>query len=195
MVNYITYYYDKNPEKSEFYKDCYLKLKNQLESYGNNLIGDNIDFKKLKIEAYDKLNLYKPTFILNKLEQIKTPVVWIDSDCTVREKITEFDDINCDIAFAIREHDQKTPHAGLIYFSASLKSIEFLKEWEMLCEEKKYIQWDCTEHCLLVDLFNKLDNSYTINRYHNLASISLPTKVQIGISPAGWEYEKNKVKK
>lgn len=192
MINYITYYYDKNPKESEFYKQCYLRLKNQLQLLGHNLIGDNIDFKNLKIDAYDKLNLYKPTFILQKLDELKTPVVWIDADCSVNSKIVEFDNIDCDIGFAIREHDQKTPHAGFIYFSNSNKSIDFLKEWEVLCEKKKFIEWNCTEHCILIDLFNKLDNSYKICNYHYLASVSLNTKINIGISPSGWEYERNK---
>jgi hypothetical protein len=191
-MKFITYYYDKDPKKSNFYEQCFVKLKHNLENFNHVLIGDNIDFSKINLDAYDKLNLYKPTFILEKIKQLKEPVIWIDADTTVFAEITEFNDSPCDIGFAIREHDCKTPHAAFIYFSNTSKSIEFLKKWEELCEDKKYKPWDCTEHCLLIDLFNNLDNTYCICEYQNLASINNNTKVKIGISPAGWEYERNK---
>lgn len=191
-MRFISYYYDKDPKKSTFYKDCYLNLEKTLNSFGHVIHGENIDFKAMNIDAYDKLNLYKPTFVIEKLEQFKEPVIWIDADTTILGKITEFEDVKCDMGFAIREHDNATPHAAFIYFGYTQNSFKFLSEWERLCEEKKHISWNCTEHCLLVDLYKNLDSSYKICNFYGLASIGLPTKVKIGISPAGWEYERNK---
>jgi hypothetical protein len=192
IMRFISYYYDKDPNKSTFYKDCYVNLEKQITSFGQNIHSENINFREMNIDAYDKLNLYKPTYILQKLEQFKEPVVWIDADTTVNSKVTEFENINCDIGFAIREHDNKTPHAALIYFGYTDNSINFLCEWEKLCIEKMNVVWDCTEHCILVDLFNNLDHTYNISKFYGLASVRHQTKVKIGISPAGWEYERNK---
>jgi hypothetical protein len=191
-MNYITYYYDKDITKSTFYFDCYQKLKTQLEFYSDTLIGENINFSEMSLDAYDKLNLYKPTYILKKIYELNTPVIWIDADTTINSKIIEFKDISCDIGFAIREHDNRTPHAAIIYFSNTKKSIDFLLEWEKLCNEKKYVPWNCTEHCLLVDLFNQNSSNASMCKFYNLASIGRNTKISIGISPAGWEYERNK---
>lgn len=192
-MKFINYYYDKDPSKSSFYEDCYLNLKKQLNSFGHELIADNIDFERMGLSAYDKLNLYKPTFILEKLDQLQEPVAWIDADTNVYGAITEFQNLDCDIAFATREHDGKTPHAALIYFGNTKKSREFLTRWKELCDDKRLdLDWKCTEHCILVDLFNELTDSFKIINFYNLASISRNTKVKIGISPAGWEYERNK---
>jgi hypothetical protein len=191
-MKFITYYYDKNPNESCFYKNCYLNLKNQIEKFNYFIDGENIDFSKMHIQAYDKLNLYKPTFILNKLEKYNEPVIWIDADASVIEKPIEFEKLNCDIGFCIREHDMKTPHAAVIYFSNTEKSKEFLRDWETRCKEKMFVEWNCTEHCILVDLFNTIDNNINITKLYNFASINQNTKIKIGISPAGWEYEQSK---
>lgn len=188
----ISYYYDKNPSISTFYKDRVSVLSEQLKLFGHELNAEHIDFKKLNLEQWDKLTLFKPVFILEKLLQYKEPVLWLDADASVRGKITEFDNVNCDMGFAIREHDNLTPHAAVLYFAYTAKSIEFLEKWKRLCEEKMYINWDCTEHCILVDLFNSLDNSYSVCKFYNFATVSLNTKIKIGISPSGWEYERNK---
>ena len=191
-MHFISFYYDKDPSVSAFYKDRMTLLTEQLNSFGHQLNAEHIDFKKLNLEQWDKLTLFKPVFILEKLLQYKEPVLWIDADALVRAKITEFDNVNCDIGFAIREHDNKTPHAAVLYFAYTPKSIEFLEQWKKLCKEKMHVAWDCTEHCILVDLFNNIDGSVNVCNFYNLASVSLNTKIKIGISPSGWEYERNK---
>lgn len=192
-MKFVSYYYDKDPNKSTFYLDCNNKLKHNLNKFGYILDSENIDFSKMNLEAYDKLNLYKPEFILRKLEEHKEPVVWIDADTTVHTKLEEIETEEYDIIFAIREHDNKTPHAAIIGFNNTEKSKQFLLLWKKLCDEKKDdYQWKCTEHCLLVDLFKTLDSSYKILNLLNFASIGNRTKVNIGISPAGWEYERSK---
>ena len=196
MTPFISYYYDKNPLQSKFYKECSLNLEKQLNYFGYKLISDNINFASMGIEAYDKLNLYKPTFILNKIKELNSSVVWIDADAQIFDSLTEFDGIDdaCDIGFATREHDNTTPHASFIYFNNTQGSINFLKLWETQCKEKYHIPYDCTEHCILVELFKEIDPPIRVYNFLNLASISNKTKIRIGISPAGWEYERNKTK-
>ena len=123
MTPFITYFYDKNPTESNFYETCSLNLEKQLTNFGYKLISENIDFNSLGIPSYEKLTLYQPTYIKNKIKELKSPIIWIDADAQIFDSITEFDNIDntCDIGFALREHDNKTPHSAFIYFNNTPK--------------------------------------------------------------------------
>ena len=195
MTPFITYFYDKNPTQSNFYETCSLNLEKQLTNFGYKLISENIDFNSLGIPSYEKLTLYQPTYIKNKIKELKSPIIWIDADAQIFDSITEFDNIDntCDIGFALREHDNKTPHSAFIYFNNTPKSLEFLDLWEQKCKDKYFIECtECTVHCILVDLFKDLFSDIKVCNFKNLASIHNNTKIKIGISPAGWEYERKK---
>ena len=49
MTPFISYYYDKNPLQSKFYKECSLNLEKQLNYFGYKLISDNIPLGGLGI--------------------------------------------------------------------------------------------------------------------------------------------------
>ena len=149
--------------------------------------------------------MIKPRFLLDKIEKLNDSVVWIDADCIVNHRLTELESANCDIGFFIRHHDNTTPHAAIIYFNNTPKAKEFLLKWESICDIKKNDPtYDCTEHCILVDLFKELDHTTKIEKYYNITgsgdygvgklSQMKHMKVWVGISPEAYEYEKNKAK-
>jgi len=203
-MHFVSYYYDKDETKSTYYKDCYLRLKNQLDHYNYKQSVDNINFDQSGLDSrYHRLNMIKPRFLLDKINQLNDAVVWIDADCLVNDRLTELESADCDIGFFIRHHDNQTPHAAIIYFNNTPNSKQFLLEWERICDIKKNDPtYDCTEHCILVDLFKTIDPKIKIEKYYGVAGSgpyelgNLPTikrhKIWVGISPEAYEYERNK---
>lgn len=204
-MHFVSYYYDKDETKSTYYKDCYHRLKGQLDQYSYKQSVDNINFDKQGLDSrYHRLNMIKPEFLLQKMEQLNDAVVWIDADCIVNHRLTELENADCDIGFFIRHHDNRTPHAAIIYFNNTEKSKQFLLKWKEICDIKKNDPtYDCTEHCILVDLFNVIDPTIKLEKYYNIAASGdynlglhpqlKKFKVWVGISPEAYEYEKNKV--
>lgn len=212
-MHFVSYYYDKNPSESTYYHDCAVNLAKQLESFGYKYSFDYIDFDGRGLNSsYLKLNMIKPSFILQKMKELNDGIIWIDADCCVTSRLTEFEQLNFDdfdLAYAIREHDGINPHAALLYFNKTDKSIEFLKEWEQLNSIKvNDPTYDCSEHCTLIDLLKENPEStvrkskieLNIKKFEGLAktgdyrlsrfSIPMNVKVWIGISPAAWQYER-----
>lgn len=203
-MHFVSYYYDKNPEESTYYTDCKTRLEKQLAYYGYKYSFENIDFDGLGLDSsYLKLNMIKPSFLLKKIKELNDSVIWIDADCVIKQKLSEFENLDeeYDIAVCIRHHDGITPHAGFIYFNNTKNSIEFLKEWETVNEIKgKDPTYLCSEHCTLIDLYQstniplrkkELVNYAGSGAYH-MANIIHQYKIWIGISPAAWEYEKTR---
>ncbi len=207
-MHFISYYYDSDPTKSTYYKNCATVLKNQLEKYNYKTSFDNIDFKQKGLRSeYIKLNMIKPQYILEKMEQLNDSVVWIDADCVVKKRIEEFENLNeYDMAYAIREHDNITPHAALLYFNNTDRSKKFLNSWKAINDIKvKDDSYNCTEHCTLIDELKSLqekektENTVLLKTigFVNLARAGSYTqcehmtdvKVCIGISQLGWEHE------
>jgi len=200
-MHFVSYYYDKNPQESTYYTDCKNRLEQQLIQYNHKCSFDYIDFENQGLDtSYLKLNMIKPTYLLQKIDQLNDSVSWIDADCIVNGHIDEFENLDneFDMAICIREHDNITPHAGLIYFNKTENSIKFLKEWESINNIKKNDEsYKCSEHCTLIDLYNTTNIPLKIKKYTNLARSGdygmgrfSKTKVWIGISPAAWEYER-----
>jgi len=212
-MHFISYYYDKNPSESTYYSTCAANLAKQLSSYGYEYSFDYINFDKEGLDSsYLKLNMIKPSFILKKIKELNTGVIWIDADCSIVKPITEFKNLpnDFDLAYGIREHDNINPHAAVLYFNKTENSIKFLQEWETLNNIKvKDPNYDCSEHCTLIDLLRENPESSIrktniplniksfkdIIRADYLGNAKLKqyynsVKIWIGISPAAFEYTK-----
>lgn len=213
-MHFVSYYYDKDPSKSTYYKDCANNLEKQLQSYGYKCSFDYINFDQQGLNStYLKLNMIKPSFILKKMKELNDSIIWIDADCYVVSRLNEFEDItNFDLAYSIREHDGINPHAALLYFNNTENSIKFLNEWESINSIKvNDPTYDCSEHCTLIDLLKENPEStvrkskieLNIKKFNGLARTGdyqnfnlakqLNVKVWIGISPSAWEYERSRV--
>jgi hypothetical protein len=203
---FVSYYYDRDPNKSTYYKDCSFQLKDQLNKWNYKTNFENINFDKLGLNStYLKLNMIKPTFLLQKLNQYQESVIWIDADCIVKSKLNEFETIesDIDIAYCIRHHDNKTPHAAILYFGNTDNAKQFLKDWEAINKIKeKDDMYICSEHCTLIDLLKETKIPLKIKEFRDLAFSGAyemgdrvtQFKIWIGISPDAWEFERSKFK-
>lgn len=213
-MHFICYYYDKDKTKSTYYTDCATRLKNQLESYGHKTSFDYINFKERGLnDSYSRLNMIKPQYVLEKMQELNDSVVWIDADCVVLQSLEEFEKLqNYDFAYCVRHHDNRTPHAAVLYFNNTESSKNFLNSWKLINEEKvKDDSYDCTEHCTLIDEWDKLNQkekdqgvqllkqkefrnmaySGVYDYYKNISKQQNSSiKIWIGISPDAWEYER-----
>jgi hypothetical protein len=78
--------------------------------------------------SYLKNTCLKPQFILDKLEQLKSPVLWVDCDASLLGKPV------CDygVDFAARrmpETRDRTWHVGTMWFNYTPTMIKFVKRW------------------------------------------------------------------
>jgi hypothetical protein len=140
----------------------------------------------------------KPKIILNILNKIKNPLIWIDADCYIRKLPKEFDNLNeCDIGFILRNHDYKTPHSAIIYFNYNENVVRFIKKWIEKCEQEKQNilngTYKCGDHCKLIETFNEIDDiNYQFMSPLFASTNLLESMISIGISPGGHLVELNK---
>jgi hypothetical protein len=189
---FLTFYYDY--DQSKYYEICANRLKSQIESFGGTLI---VEQPKL-IDSYLLNCMEKPKIILNILNKIKNPLIWIDADCYIRKLPKEFDNLNeCDIGFILRNHDYKTPHSAIIYFNYNENVVRFIKKWIEKCEQEKQNilngTYKCGDHCKLIETFNEIDDiNYQFMSPLFASTNLLESMISIGISPGGHLVELNK---
>jgi hypothetical protein len=189
---FLTFYYDY--DDSKYYESCANRLKTQIESAGGSLI---IKSPKLT-NSYNVNCLYKPTIILETLQEYKRSLIWIDADSYINKLPNEFDGLSeYDIGFVIRNHDYKTPHAALIYFNYTDNCIKFMNKWIEKCncqlENAKNKIYDAGDHCQLIDTYNELsDINYAFASPRFASTNNMNSMVIIGISPGGYGVEARK---
>ena len=79
----------------------------------------------------------KAQFILDTLEQAKRSVLWVDADAMIHQAPS----IDNEFDFAVHRFDGWEFASGTLFFNYTPASIELLKCWIRLCEEKPLI-WD-----------------------------------------------------
>lgn len=87
--------------------------------------------------SYLKNTCLKPQFILDKLQQLKSPVLWVDVDASVfqypqlLDALLEFYwDTNVDFAARkMPEERNRTWHVGTMWFNCTSNMIDFLEHW------------------------------------------------------------------
>jgi len=131
-TKFISFYCDR--DGSDYYSSCAEKMKNRLDE-----LGATHDIREIPSKEHYMLNcLQKPKFILDMLNELDEPLLWIDIDCVINEIPIEFDEVETDMGLVIREHDLKTPHSALLYFKPTDKSKQFLQDWDDKCKSKEH---------------------------------------------------------
>lgn len=122
MTTLISFYTKdwKYPQHAE-------RLKRECESFG---VPYKIDPLK-STGSYLKNTCLKPQFILDCLNELKAPVLWVDVDASLLGKPSCF---YCDIEhdFAARrmsEHRDRTWHVGTMWFNYTPSMISFIERW------------------------------------------------------------------
>lgn len=72
----------------------------------------------------------KPAFILEKLLQFKSPVLWVDCDATIRKQPIFFSGLTADIAAKkMPAHRERTWHVGTLWVNYTPAAIAFMEKW------------------------------------------------------------------
>lgn len=102
--------------------------RNMKRACGN--LGIAHDIRQLKTTgSYLNNCCLKPKFILDMLEEKKSPVLWVDVDAIIYKKIKEFDG---SFDFAVRTmpaHRSRKWHVGTMWFNYTPAMISFMKRW------------------------------------------------------------------
>ena len=110
-------------------------------------LGEGIPFKA-SFEKVDGLikNLWKPSLILDAYKRVNDFLVWLDGDAILWNSIDEVVE-DYDIGVTLRRQDaiakSKTPeltgqlNSGVIFINHTEKALEFLNEWNELCQKKE----------------------------------------------------------
>jgi hypothetical protein len=111
---------------------------------------------------------YKPKFILQKLEKLQKPVVWVDADAIFVQKPEKLKDLSADFGLCIieeipDEHPCKFI-TGTLYANHTSRVKQFLKEWDIEC--KKHLDDDFCDQIALRNLLLSSDA--------NITNLSLP---------------------
>ena len=83
----------------------------------------------------------KPGFILNKLQKIKRPVLWMDADGTICDRLDALDDpdiMRYDIAGNVATWDHDKIHVGSLWFNFTQAAIDVLTKWKSHLEIADY---------------------------------------------------------
>lgn len=200
-MKFISFWYDCNPAKSNYYENCYKKLTEQLKHFNYEYSIENLNIDN---PNYKTINFHKPLFIENKIKELNDSVIWIDIDCQILKPLDELKNLNCDIGFFMRNkmydygkwyYDLGTPHACFIYFGNTSKTLEYIKPWKDICEKSKLDpSIKETEHAYLIDYYRSNDNSkYNICKFDNYCTSNMEElhnhKIFVGISQSGINYE------
>ncbi len=76
---------------------------------------------------------YKPTYILQKMETLKRPVLWIDADAEIVQKPTLFAGLDCDIS--LRVFDRFPPdhpsyaYTATLYLNHTPNTLALVRTW------------------------------------------------------------------
>jgi len=88
--------------------------------------------------SWERNCCYKPKYILQKLVELKSPVLWVDADAEIIVRPTLFENFSPDIALPIMEdlpenHPSKVI-SGTIYVNYTSAAFDLLKKWNVECE-------------------------------------------------------------
>lgn len=140
--------------------------------------------------------LMKPQFILDCLNKLNEPLIWIDIDCIINKLPKQLDNVKADVACALRADG--TPHSALVYFNNTEKVVLFLEEWIAKCaaitneaaKSKPHHRGGLTmpgtggdHHHLIVTMRENKHNVKVTKFTSKLCSVSEPNScVNIGLS-------------
>lgn len=124
---FISYYTD-----DLYYKRCSDALLSSCKS-----LGINIEMVKISdLREYWKNTLYKPTFLLNKLKEKKSDIIWIDADTIIKKYAECFKKWEGDLLLSSHTGFLQGIKASPIGVKYNEVTIEFLEAWSKLATER-----------------------------------------------------------
>ena len=117
---------------SEYYKKCAGDLVSSCKNLGMDIIMENVKDSG----NYWRNTLYKPFYILDKMTELKSDVIWIDADTRIFSYPACFKKWNSDILFASHTGDLQGIKASPIGIKYNDKNLKFIKNWSDICKDK-----------------------------------------------------------
>lgn len=153
---FISYY-----TGSEYYKKCSDDLLTSCKNLGIDIIIENVKDSG----NYWKNTLYKPSYIFNKMVELKSDVIWIDADTKIFSYPECFKNWESDILFASHTGDLNGIKASPLGIKYNDKNLKFVEDWSMVCKNKSENDD--------VDLDHDLLKYEILPKYTNLISIEI----------------------
>lgn len=190
-MKFISFWYDK--PNSNYYKTASERLKKQMQKLNYDFAFEELTFND---NSYEHITLHKPTFILNKLQELNDSVCWIDIDCQILHPI-DLSIFDADICLGRRDPQKIAPHASVIYANTKNETKEFLNAWKNKCDQYKNDPlYEGGDHSQLILTYQNYDLSkLNIKQIDALCSTGINSYINIGISPGGREAEYIKCRK
>lgn len=163
MDHTIISYYSDLPNSTQ-YKDAANELIKRCDLF-------KVKYDVTELESagsYSKNCLMKPGFILRKLTEHKSPVIWMDCDTRFISSFSEFNNIKEDICLASHSGKIDLITASPIFFNYSIGAFKIIREWAVHCSAalRKNIpelDHDALKHHVLP----MLEKSYSISILSN----------------------------
>lgn len=125
LVSYFT--------KNTLYEKEAERLRLSCEKFG-------LEYRIEGIEVFGKWHehtCYKPLFILQKMEELKRPVLWVDADAEIVKKPPLH--FNCDVGARIFDyHPPDHPcylFTGTLYLNVTPVTLDIVKKWAEICHQ------------------------------------------------------------
>ena len=117
---------------TEEYEEEFLNLLSSIMNFDVNFYGIKVESKK----SWDENTHYKPTVILDAMNETNMNIVYIDADATLERQPTLFDNIKTDIAYHVLRHRLEVSEllSGTLYFKNNDKVKVFLQSWIKDCQ-------------------------------------------------------------
>lgn len=129
----------------DYYKKSADLLKKDLYN-----IGAPFDIIEIKDKgAYWKNTLYKPTFILEKMKQFKSDIIWIDADTKICEYHTGFKNWEKDILMSSHTGNLDGIKASPLGFKYNERNLNFIEKWKIQCDIKSNLNDIDLDHDVL----------------------------------------------
>ena len=127
-----------SPKLISYYAD--FDTNKYYEGFANTLIerfklfGLNYDVSELESRGDYGVNcLMKPEFILKKITEYKSPLIWVDCDTDFREPFDHFNNIKEDIGMATHSGELNGIKASPLYFNYTKGAFRIIREWVVHC--------------------------------------------------------------
>jgi hypothetical protein len=113
-----------------YYKDCSNILREYCTSIGAEIFIESVEDKG----SYWKNTLYKPIYILNKLKEMNSDIIWIDVDTRISKYPECFKKWDSDLLLASHTGTLEGIKASPLGIKYNKRTISFFESWAYACE-------------------------------------------------------------
>lgn len=154
MPTIYSYYADF--QNDGYYQTFAKQLISRCEGFG---VHYNIS-ERASRGSYKANCLMKPEFILEKLIESKSPLIWMDCDTDFREPFSEFNNVSEDIGMATHSGDLSGIKASPLFFNYTSGAFRIIREWVVHCRAAyikniEELDHDALKHYVLPHLRGK----------------------------------------